>query len=438
MALVCSGCRNEIIDRRFLTCSICQENYDLECANVTEKRFYNTMSKEHKKSWKCDYCRSNEPKTDNTNTPIRPLQHNLDSLHRNQESLPFDSQTSQMDFNITLRKKKPYCGEALSTSDDELTPSPQGNTPPHMDKSEGDELISLQKFTSILQENNKHILSSIQASFRKEIENALSEIKTNFKLSFEKISTEQQCIQKEITYLNTKIKQLEVKYTRVQDEHRKLQSDIQNLNTIQPVIQPNYEDRGKILVLHGLTENYWETNEEVIERIINIFHDILNINLSGYIEEISFIGKKGRRRPLKIELISKRMKKHILDNSIYFRETGLSVTDYLSPSALLERKKLNQALVSARRTGHHAIIRNNKLIINGKVIIIPETKTPYNPQTQENKEDPETTEISLTCTQPSLVSTPPSPSSQAFNKKQNDLNEEEKLPKITRKYTFRK
>ncbi|CAG9782258.1 unnamed protein product [Diatraea saccharalis] len=45
--------------------------YDLECANVSEQRFYNTLTKEHREAWRCVLCKSRHPKADNSNTPVR-------------------------------------------------------------------------------------------------------------------------------------------------------------------------------------------------------------------------------------------------------------------------------------------------------------------------------------------------------------------------------
>lgn len=53
-----------------LCCSICTQVYDLDCANVPEKRFLNTMSKEQKNAWKCQTCKCKQPKTGNVNTPV--------------------------------------------------------------------------------------------------------------------------------------------------------------------------------------------------------------------------------------------------------------------------------------------------------------------------------------------------------------------------------
>lgn len=89
------------------------------------------------------------------------------------------------------------------------------------------------------------------------------------------------------------------------------------------------------------------------------------MNISGCIEEVTYIGRKNNSRPLKIELNSKRLKKIILENAVYFKEVGLNITEYLSPQALQERRNLNCALYKARQNGHHAVIKNNQLFING-------------------------------------------------------------------------
>lgn len=374
MARVCAGCRQEIKHRRFLKCSLCHEHYDLECANVPEERFFNTMTIEYRNLWKCDLCRSKQPKADNTNTPIRPPIH-FDIRNDDQPKI---SQSPEINPNVTTRKKTQRFNETDSPLSDNDSFSPEGNTliletPNNRIKNEAkiccnldSEQISLEKFTSIIQENNEYILSSIQTSIRNEIKNALYKIEADFKKSLEKMSSDQTQLKQDLNTLNAKINTLDQSYRTLQTENEILRQKIQNLQDLhKPTNEPN-DKRDKTLVLHGLTENYWETEDEVIGRVVTIFYDLLNINLTNYIEDIQFIGRKGSKRPLKIELISKRMKKYILDNSYYLKEAGFSATEYLSQIALQERRKLNEALQIARRNGHHAIIKNNKLIINGK------------------------------------------------------------------------
>ncbi|KAJ2937131.1 hypothetical protein O0L34_g9796 [Tuta absoluta] len=70
--LTCAGCMGAIDGRLYLHCCVCEANYDLNCANVPEKRFYNTMTTEHKQSWKCVSCISDKYVARNDDTPATP------------------------------------------------------------------------------------------------------------------------------------------------------------------------------------------------------------------------------------------------------------------------------------------------------------------------------------------------------------------------------
>lgn len=218
-----------------------------------------------------------------------------------------------------------------------------------------------------MEENNNLIISSVQSLIRNEIDNALFKIEENLKQGLEKISLDQIQLKRDLTSLNTKIKTLDLTCRTLQTENEKLQRDINYLqNNSQKSTNQQTENHDKMFVLHGLIENYWETDEDIIGRVVNMFFDLLKINLTDYIEGVKFIGKRGQKRPLKVELISKRMTKYIIDNSYYLKEAGFSASEYLCPTALQERRKLNHALQAARQSGHHAVIRNNKLFINGR------------------------------------------------------------------------
>jgi hypothetical protein len=97
-----------------------------------------------------------------------------------------------------------------------------------------------------------------------------------------------------------------------------------------------------------------------------MFYNILNVNINGYIEQATRIGKRGYRRPLRIDLLSRRMTNHVLQNAYYFKNTGYAVSPLLDTKSLEERKSLRENMIRARREGKHATIRNNKLFINGK------------------------------------------------------------------------
>jgi hypothetical protein len=377
--IICAGCFQQIPDRRFLKCSICQEHYDLQCSNVSEARFYNTMTADRKKTWNCPKCVAQRPKlnVDNANTPIRNQTCTsnlnisitpLDTL----ENCTTQTETQTEISNITLRKKPSYYEYINPSDEDDILPEGNTlkiNTLTSSNKIKDENTINIQQLDALLKrnlkENNENFLRQVKITIQTEIEHSLRELKLELKDKTDKIIKDQSETEKEITGLNTKIENLNLKCSMLQKDTEMLQEQINNKHNTQYIYE-NMENRDKIVVLHGLIYNYWESEYDLTKRISTIFHELLNINISGYIEEISYIGRKGPKRPLKIELISKKMKKYILENSDCFKNTGLNITEYYDTITLQKRRELKQALHTARQNGQHAIIRNSKLIINGR------------------------------------------------------------------------
>lgn len=72
VANTCAGCLSAIMEgRQFLRCSLCKAVYDLQCANISEKHFSDSMTKEIRDVWKCQLCVCCQPRKDNSNTPVR-------------------------------------------------------------------------------------------------------------------------------------------------------------------------------------------------------------------------------------------------------------------------------------------------------------------------------------------------------------------------------
>lgn len=94
VSLSCAGCLGQIKDKQYIRCSGCTQYFDLLCANVSEQRFYNTLTGEHKEKWKCPMCVAKQPRTDNTNTPVR-----MDGVTLNRGTRGAFSPPDQMDFS---------------------------------------------------------------------------------------------------------------------------------------------------------------------------------------------------------------------------------------------------------------------------------------------------------------------------------------------------
>lgn len=377
MAHTCSGCLKKIPDKCFLTCTSCKNQYDLECANVSPQRFYNTITREHKQSWICQACRCKMPKKDNTNTPVRQRedentnQTSTENKHNNitvrkpqshSQKFTFDDSSISVDTNLlgdTIQNES-YNGDLNSENVQEALIKTN--------------LIGIEHFEKLLdkklKENKQSLITELQFLILSEVNNAICDLKIEMLEKTNTLQSEQIKQKMDIQEMNKTINMLELNNKKLQNEIEELKKCVMQSEVSQPINNLEdhkyKEDSCKKVVLHGLIYNYWETEHELYDHVVNIFQDVVNINLVPYIEDITRIGRKGPNKPIVIELLSKRVTKFILDNHYLFKNTGLSISEFLNPESLKKRQLLRENLRRARKSGHHAIIRNNTLLVDGK------------------------------------------------------------------------
>ncbi|KAL4717530.1 hypothetical protein ACJJTC_000679 [Scirpophaga incertulas] len=155
--------------------------------------------------------------------------------------------------------------------------------------------------------------------------------------------------------------------TKNESFYQEREQQIQKQTRVMPNQNIHALENSRKVVLYGLNENYSESEYELHDYIIHIFIDLMNVNLTGYIEDVRRIGKRGNRRPIVIELLSKNMKKHLLSHGYMFKNTGFVITEFLDDESLRERHNLRRQLLEARRNNHHGVIKRNKLIIDGQI-----------------------------------------------------------------------
>ncbi|CAB3241532.1 unnamed protein product [Arctia plantaginis] len=199
----------------------------------------------------------------------------------------------------------------------------------------------------------------------------------------------------ELNHLNIEIDKLQI-------ENENLKKEIKGLST-QTSQHTSYipESNYKKIVLYGLAEYYREPENLLFNRLEDLFRDIAQVDLSGYIEDAYRMGRNtSSNRPLVIELISKRMVKYLLKNSQCFQGTGLFIAEFLDNTARKERAQLREELFAARKKGLHAIIRNKQLYIEGKL-------THLNNVNNNTNKDPHTNSRELSTTMPTNITNPP-------------------------------
>ena len=371
---ICAGCSKVVPDRQFLVCSNCKDAYDLFCANISETRFYGTMGDERKRTWVCPRCKSNQPKRNNTNTPIRQLLSLADCSDLIQNNVDDD-------LNVTIRKKtkplnideslqstsSPPAGETIS-----ISPSPYKSDLILMElralrsqvteqyKNQDERILDLTQTIKEIQITVEKEMSAIRLSTSRNAEK-LNELETaNMQLRKEldsakkaivAIENKLECHTSSLSPTYASIAGLELTQTENPAGNSEVPNESKCLPPVRKISLRNNEQQPtsapekqfkKTIVMYGLNEYEYENDFDLHNRIIDVFYEIANIDLTGYIEDINRIGRRGWRRPLVIELLSKRMTKYILSNTRNFRNTGLWISEFLDEQGLSERKQQRQ------------------------------------------------------------------------------------------------
>lgn len=369
MPYKCAACLKNITGRRFLECSLCTEKYDIQCVNVPEKRFYNTMSNDHKKAWRCPQCKAKQPKLDNTNTPIR---HQTECTKNNENEMRGHEQ--QMDDNVTTRRK-------FNVRNDETCSFILDDTMPHGDTLKNESSVSIDNNLLLeIRELRAQITlqSQKQDSRHQELSDTIKLIQAcvlNITSQYNFLETEIVAL-KSLTENNTKrIKDLENKNSQLNQELIKYKEtkcevveteNAKNTVNIEKSVEDSTTNNKKIIVLYGLDESRYESDYELHDRIVNLFYDIMGIDLTGYIEDMCRIGKRGNRRALKIEFLSKRVTKNILEGVKNFKNTKFWISEYLNEKGLERRKREKQKYLKSKRSSLFATSQKNYVNIKNR------------------------------------------------------------------------
>jgi hypothetical protein len=313
------------------------------------------MTKEHKLSWSCPQCKSKLPKQDNTNTPVRQMIPTAETISLGEER--------EID-NITNRRKlhsKLYVDDS-SILEDTL---PGGETIIADNTADTNNNVLLKEIrelkAQITQQSHK------QDTRDKE----LTETVKLLQIAVLNMTNQYTDMEKKNRILQTTIEENSLRMSVLEKEHKQLRENFEklkeehseksyvtsmtgnktfreeanvDLNMRKKSITLENQsmtdiDQNKCLVLYGLNEYRHESELELHERVISVFYDIAGIDLTGYIEDLCRIGRQGYRRPLKIELLSKRITKYVLQSVYNFKNTGLWLSTFLDDKGLQKRRQ---------------------------------------------------------------------------------------------------
>lgn len=247
----CLGCNHVITGREFLTCSKCTKIYDLECANVSEKRFRNTMTEEHRMKWVCQECLNKQPKTGNTNTPVRNIKGN--EVYESCE-------------NITKRKQsKTSTVAVMKTGPAGHQPQPAASVPQHTETlSFDDKLLSaisdqvlkairLELPSMLSQIINRELatISSELKEVRKSME-FLSETHDEMRATIENLTKDNLEVKKDNIRLQTSIHELSDRLNNMEQHMRENNLELQGIPEHKNENLPNLLQQCSTVIGHQL------------------------------------------------------------------------------------------------------------------------------------------------------------------------------------------
>lgn len=327
----CAACILKIGRGEILACSSCHGTYHYRCLNMTTA-YYVENKQFLLHSWCCPNCENITKRNRNDDTPTRK---------QNQHQCQLNDTNMSVDDYIHHDNK---IGETLTSNmqSKEIT-SPRSNI----------EIITLDKIGQLLdkkldeklERQRKSIITELRQTMESQITIAINKLTQQMTTSIDTLNMEQTQIKNNINNIDEKIELLETENKVLKNEIEKLQYSTKNTTIRSPEMEQKHENK---LVIYGLNENYDEQQHVLEHRVISLFLQCMNVDLTGYIEEIFRMGKRGYRRPIQIELISKRMTKYLLNNARRLKSTGIYVSEFLNKNTLEEKRKQRTAYPNLR------------------------------------------------------------------------------------------
>jgi hypothetical protein len=379
-----------------LCCTKCKLTYHYLCINLTTA-YFREHSNILRQSWECPECSKKIRRANNDCSPIRSQ--GVTSTPQQDSSLLNDPYMTANEGNPAIPKTVNLGPTDISTSpektptqleSDNITQRRQQQREHSIESSfldstipDGATITSIGDTTNLdllreIRELRTHITSQAQKQESRDC--VLTESLKLMQLGIDSLNNKYTLLETEHGVLKTMITKNTDRINELCSENRRLRQEISELRktattplevsslnlTTQvdkhndtyadnlaksktPVTEPQKKqpqnppvENSRMLVLYGLDETRFETESLVHNRVINAFFDITQVDLTGYIEDLVRIGHRGRRRPLKIELLSKRMTRYLLSNVKMFRNTGLWISPLLDENGLQERKSLRE------------------------------------------------------------------------------------------------
>jgi hypothetical protein len=178
----------------------------------------------------------------------------------------------------------------------------------------------------------------------------------------------------QLTSVESKVVAIDDKISSVSSDLVHAKKSINDLENKVDLLENKHRENN--IIFFGISEAANIKEEITCDVIINLCSQKLNINISvNDINKCHRFGifKPNKKRPVLLSLVHNRVKSQIFSNAKNLKNTGISVSDDLTPTARAHKKIIYDAFIEAQNTGIKNIKRGkNFLSLDGKKIDILE------------------------------------------------------------------
>lgn len=186
----------------------------------------------------------------------------------------------------------------------------------------------------------------------------------------DKIASMFQQIDGNMRQMNNKLDVLMTEMKQIKDENKKLKKKVEEQES--RIGRLERAVRSKNIVIKGIEEEESENENSIKEKVNRIIHKIgINVETERDIDEIRRIGRKetGKKRPTLVKLMRESTRSEILRNARHLKGTTIWIDEDFPKNVQEKRMTLIPRLKEARDRGHRAVLKYDKLIVDGEIVV---------------------------------------------------------------------
>jgi hypothetical protein len=185
--------------------------------------------------------------------------------------------------------------------------------------------------------------------------------------------TEIKTMVKDVPLIKTAVDRMGIAFDELDQEVSSLKKRCQQLEEEKESLRKGLDrlegfSRRSNVVLYNVEEEEGENWSRSEKKVLDIFQRFLKLQFEYYsIERAHRIGGKGSNpRPIVVKFNNYKDKLKVLSRSKYLKGTKIGVAEDYTEEVRKIRVQLKEHLIAARREGRHAVLRFDKLIIEGR------------------------------------------------------------------------